>query len=69
MPELFTEIEAGKYLGGTNAPIGVRTMQYWRATGTGPIFRKIGRHIRYAREDLDAFLNASRRGDDPQRAA
>ena len=32
-----------------------------RMTGTGPVYLKIGGAVRYLREDLDAWLDASRR--------
>lgn len=36
------------------------TLDAWRAKGTGPVFMKVGRHIRYRRGDLHAWLAASR---------
>ncbi len=43
--------------------IGVspRTLQKWRVEGGGPVFIKIGRSVRYAVEDLEAFLMHRRR--------
>ena len=52
---LFDETAAAEYLGG-NAPVSTRTLQRWRAEGSGPIFVKIGRLVRYRKPDLDNFL-------------
>lgn len=41
--------QAAFYLG-----LGVRTLQAMRADGTGPVFRRHGRHVRYHIEDIDA---------------
>jgi hypothetical protein len=38
-----------------------KTLQKWRYTGTGPTFVRLGRSIRYRREDLDAFVLAGLR--------
>ncbi len=39
--------------------ISRRTLEKWRLTGGGPQYRKIGaRAVRYARADLDAFIQA-----------
>lgn len=32
------------------------TMRYWRHLGSGPVGYKIGRHVRYAPNDVDAWL-------------
>lgn len=39
------------------------TVQSWRYTGRGPRYLKIGRLIRYRNVDVNAFLNASMRGE------
>lgn len=53
--------EAAKYLGTTDAPVSLNTLNWWRAQGRGPAFIKVGTRIQYAKSDLDAFLNAGRR--------
>jgi excisionase family DNA binding protein len=35
-----------------------RTLENWRRNGGGPQYSKIGRSVRYRREDLDAFLES-----------
>ena len=37
--------------------ISPRTLESWRISGQGPAFRKIGRLVRYAQPDIDAWLN------------
>lgn len=37
------------------------TLERWRVTGDGPVFYKVGHHVRYKREDLDAYIEAGRR--------
>jgi excisionase family DNA binding protein len=36
--------------------------RYWRHAGTGPRSIKVGRHVRYRREDVDAWLEACSSG-------
>lgn len=36
------------------------TVRYWRNRGTGPDSYKIGRHVRYTRQDVDRWLRAHR---------
>lgn len=43
--------QAAAYLG-----LAVSTLNKWRCHGGGPEFLKLGRAVRYDREDLDAFL-------------
>ena len=40
--------------------MSVSKLQKLRAVGDGPIFSKIGRLVRYSREDLHAFMRAKR---------
>lgn len=47
---LATPAAAG-YLG-----LAVSTLNKWRCHGGGPVFVKLGRAVRYRREDLDAFV-------------
>jgi excisionase family DNA binding protein len=51
--ELLTPKEAGQYL-----KISVVTLAGWRSKGRGPKFMKTGRHVKYAKEDLDKYLKA-----------
>lgn len=37
------------------------TLEVWRTRGDGPAFLKIGRVVRYLRDDLKAFRDAKRR--------
>ncbi len=39
----------------------VATLRRWRWAGRGPPFFKLGSAIRYAAEDIDAFIQAARR--------
>lgn len=43
--------EAAAYLG-----LKAATLEKWRVVGSGPPFVKIGRLVRYRKEDLDAFM-------------
>lgn len=58
MPEpLLTTSEAAAYLG--TSP---RTLEDWRLTGGGPVFRKVGRRlVRYCRSDLACFVEEGAR--------
>ncbi len=51
----LTTREAAAYL-----RLSTSTLNKWRCHGGGPEFLKLGRAIRYRREDLDAFLAARR---------
>jgi excisionase family DNA binding protein len=51
----LTTREAAAYLG-----LATSTLNKWRCHGGGPHFLKLGRAVRYRREDLDAFLTARR---------
>ncbi|WP_157219172.1 helix-turn-helix domain-containing protein [Flavisphingomonas formosensis] len=46
----FTTEQAAFYLG-----MSARTLQEYRSAGTGPIYRRHSRHIRYHIDDLDAW--------------
>lgn len=48
---LLNTPQAAAYLG-----LAVSTMNKWRCHGGGPEFLKLGRAVRYDRDDLDAFL-------------
>jgi excisionase family DNA binding protein len=36
--------------------IPVKSLRAWRLRGTGPTAVKIGRHVRYRRADVDAWI-------------
>lgn len=48
---LMTPDEVAEYL---NMPRA--TLQLWRAKGTGPRGYRVGRHVRYRREDVERWL-------------
>ncbi len=37
------------------------TLEIWRVRGDGPVFLKIGRAVRYRREDLERYLDGQAR--------
>lgn len=39
--------------------IPVRTLQYLRAQGRGPVYVKLGRHVLYRPADLQAWIDAA----------
>jgi len=58
---LYDEEAAARYIGGVNSPFSSRTLQRWRLEGTGPVFVKFGRLVRYRQSDLEHFLDESAR--------
>jgi hypothetical protein len=52
--DLLNEAGAGDYIG--DVPPG--TLKQWRHLGKGPRYVKFGRHVRYRRSDLDAWIEA-----------
>jgi excisionase family DNA binding protein len=48
--------EAAAYLG-----FATKTLESWRAAGTGPSPKKVGRRLRYARADLDKWATSNPR--------
>lgn len=50
---LLTTHEAAPYLG-----VKSSTLCHWRWEKTGPRYLKVGRAVRYRKEDLDAWLAA-----------
>jgi excisionase family DNA binding protein len=46
--ELLTEAEVAELLG-----VRPKTLARWRWKGNGPVHRKIGRKVRYARNDVE----------------
>ncbi|MFA6312518.1 MAG: helix-turn-helix domain-containing protein [Sterolibacterium sp.] len=55
--KLVTTSQAAEYLGGLKP----NTLEGWRIRGEGPRYRKIGRLVRYAVTDLDAYIEAQTR--------
>lgn len=49
--DMLTTQEAAQYLG-----LAPATLNKWRVYKTGPRFFKLGRAVRYRRDDLDAYL-------------
>ena len=49
--------EAAEYLGRS-----ARTLRQYRVSGAGPVYHRFGRAVRYAREDLERWAKARRRG-------
>lgn len=60
--ELWTPAQVAEYL-----QIPIRTLHQWRYMNVGPRAAKVGRHLRYRKSDLDAYL--ARQADRPQGAA
>ncbi|MDO3167207.1 helix-turn-helix domain-containing protein [Mycobacteroides abscessus subsp. abscessus] len=52
----FSPDELAAHLG-----VPVRTLAEWRYRGGGPRFVKVGRHVRYRHEDVDAWMAAHTR--------
>jgi excisionase family DNA binding protein len=50
-PRLLTIGEVAAYLS-----VPVRTLYMWRTNGDGPRGMKVGRHVRYRPEDVEAWL-------------
>jgi excisionase family DNA binding protein len=48
--------------------IPAATLRYWRHCETGPDSYKVGRHIRYDRRDVDAWLRRQRHPSGPDGA-
>ena len=40
----------------------VESVRYWRHAGKGPASFKLGRRVLYAVEDVEAFVDAARKG-------
>lgn len=55
-PTLLTTAEAARYLG-----LATSTLNKWRVYGYGPAFVKLGRAVRYRKDDLDRYLEKSAR--------
>jgi len=53
---LVTEGEAASLL-----RVSLTSVRRWRREGRGPVYRKIGRSVRYRPDDLADFIATSRR--------
>jgi excisionase family DNA binding protein len=52
---LITESEAATLL-----RISLTSLRRWRREGRAPVYRKLGRSVRYRRDDLEDFIASSR---------
>jgi len=59
---MFRTKEAANYVG-----LKKCTLEAWRVRGEGPAFLKLGKAVRYRKEDLDAFINSSVRTSTTER--
>jgi excisionase family DNA binding protein len=41
--------------------IPVKTLAEWRSRHLGPVYLRVGRHVRYRREAIDAWLDGQTR--------
>ncbi len=64
VPPLMTGRQAAAYLG-----VAEQTLRKSRISGNGPKYRKIGRLVRYAVEDLAEYVEQARRSSTSQVAA
>ena len=48
--------------------VSVAALRKWRALGRGPVYIKVGRLVRYRREDIEAWLSSCPRGGEAGRA-
>lgn len=62
--KLLTTQEAAEHL-----TVRPNTLEIWRLKGAGPVFRKIGRSVRYLESDVLAWLDAQARVSTSQIAA
>ena len=51
--QALTDAEAAEELG-----LAVATLRAWRLRGVGPRFVRLGRAVRYMRDDIDAYVKA-----------
>ena len=54
-PTMMNEEQAAKYIG-----LSKRTLQAYRFKQKPPTFVKMGKSVRYLKDDLDAFIEANR---------
>lgn len=55
LPDLLSITEVSTYL-----RVPVNTLYFWSANGNGPIAVKLGKHLRYHRDDVVSFLRTKR---------
>ncbi|MCY2961818.1 MAG: helix-turn-helix domain-containing protein [Planctomycetota bacterium] len=46
-----------------------KQLEHWRSSGCGPVYSRLGRHVRYSRVDLDAWMSARRISNTAQEAS
>jgi excisionase family DNA binding protein len=46
--------------------ISLNTIKYWRATGQGPVYMRVGKHVRYRVADVEAWEESCLRRPRPQ---
>ena len=51
----MTDVKAAEYLG-----LAVQTLRNWRTQSRGPAYVRAGRAIRYAMDDLRAYMERNR---------
>lgn len=56
-PAFLTQADVAALLG-----VPERTLEGWRVTQSGPPWLKLGRHVRYDRDDVLAWARGTRRG-------
>lgn len=54
---LLSPEDLADYLG-----VPIKSVYGWNYKGTGPKFRKVGRHVRYRPEDIEKWLDAQQAG-------
>lgn len=58
----YTRSEAADYLG-----FSVKTLANWAASGAGPDLRRVGRAVRYHRDELNRFVERNGASGRPPR--
>jgi len=48
----LTPVELAERLGGD---FSVDTLKYWRTTGQGPAYLRVGKYVRYRESDVEAW--------------
>lgn len=64
MEHLLSTKELAEYLA-----VPVQTIYAWRARGDGPRGFRVGRHVRFRAEDVEAWLDRQADGGTPNAAA
>jgi excisionase family DNA binding protein len=64
VPDVMTPEEVAGYL-----QVPVATLYAWRTKGTGPLAIRVGKHLRYRRADVDAWLEERATGQTSPRGA